>query len=415
MLLNIRKTMKRLLVISITLYLLTLCSCSFKETKNNIYINPINEANIYELVNDDLKSKLKLIYENNTIDNRLLLMIGKELANIKVNDYFDNEVNLNYYIDKNVVIEITNHTCSYCLKQLPVLKELNKEGITFIQYFKNGSKEDIESFYNDAGVSITNDLIIIPQNNEFDAYIDSFKINSTPFFIFYKKGKISFTYDSFLENENYKNIIDLAFNNSFSKDSFIDNDGNNVFDLYRSYDDVLDDLSLTNRYAISSINHHSLQQTIEVIGKHIEFNELYDKEKNTIYRIDSFNKYSNKELVVFYIKDNNKLINNIDIINDFIDKHKKLNVLTVLIDAEGSNTSNAVYNCKEKLKGDIVSSKSKIPVEFFNVIVLSYPSVLFIQDNTFMGGICDFDDLDSIEVGYNIFLGSDSIALKKNN
>lgn len=409
--------MKKIICLLVTLLLL--CSCSYKNPKHSIdeYVKPLNEVNFYNELADDIKETLDPLYGSVTVNNNLLQMVDKKLTDLIVEDYYGNTINFNDYQDENIILEIVQYSCEHCLKQVPLTENIvNNEGITFIQYFAWGDKEQIDDFYDRANMSMSDKVIVIPQNDELSSYVTSLEVDSTPTFLFFNHSKLTFACIAELSYPMYQNIKEYAYkDNTYSINDFVNNEGILVFDLNRSYDDVLNDLSTINKDKLAKID-NSEEITVNVIGKELKLNELYEANENPIYTIDSYEKYYDKPFVVFYIGYiKNNLEKDVAIVNEFAEKHKDLNMLTILMDTKDLQTSSLFKDRKLKLSTDVVSSNAEIPKQFLDTSVVSYPAALFIQDNVFTGGCHSFASSETLERAYETFLGEESIALISNN
>lgn len=409
--------MKKILVFLIVL-LLTGCTIKNEEIIDNSdkYIKPLNEVNFYSIINDDLKERLHNIYGNDNVGNNLIKMIGQDLIDISVEDYSGKTINFNDYSDKEIVLEVVQYSCEHCKKQVPLTETiLENEDVVFIQYFAWGTKDQIDDFYSKAGYPIPKKLIVIPHDDKLSEYISKLETDLTPTFMFFKNGVLNFACAGDLSYSKYQNASDFAFNNPINKSELIDNEGRNVFESYRSKDDVLNDLSISNRDKFALID-NSEELTVEVIGKQVNYNELYEKEDEPVYIINDFNRYVNKPLVVFYVANiNGNLLKDSILINDFIANHKGVNVLTILMDNKDLQTSAKFKEDGIVITGDIVSSNAELPKIFLDVKVNTYPAALFIQDNIIVGGINSIEKSDTLSLAYDTFVGPGSIALIENN
>lgn len=402
-------------IISIILILL-LCGCNSKSIRNNEdYITPIND-NLYELLNDDLKASFSNIYSKDELTNNLLEMIGEKITDLKVNDYYDQVIDFNDYKNGNVVFEVVQNTCQHCKKQAALSEVIvANEDITFIQYFAHGDKKQIDEFYKEANVKMNDKIIVIPESDELSQYISKLGVDQTPTFIFFKDGIINLACIGEVSHSRYLNIANIAFKQGLAKNDLISNDGVNVFDLYRDYDDVLNDLSTISKNKLALID-DSEELTVKQIGKPFRFNEFYDKEGEVLYSFDNYESYIDKPLVVFYLGNmNDNLKKDVSIINEFVSIHKDLNILTILMDNKDIQTSIEYKNLGLSLNTDVTSSNGELPRQFIDTSVISYPAVLFIQDNIINGGCHSFKSIETLKVAYDIFLNDTSIALKANN
>lgn len=408
--------MKKLISI---LLVLCLCACSsVKEPidKSKEYITPINEVSFYEELNDTLKAKLLNIYGDDSVTNNLFEVVGKSLADLCLKDINGKTVDFKDYQDKEIVLEIVQNTCEHCKKQVPLTETiLANEDIIFIQYFAWGDKEEILEFYQDAKREIPSNLIVIPIDEEMNKYVTSLSIDATPTFLLCKDGTINFACVGDLSYSKYLNAKEVAYTNPLKKADFVNNEGTSVFDLYRGYDDVINDLSNSNKDKLAKVENLE-DMTINSIGKPVNFFELYERDVNPLYIIERYEKYINEPLVVFYIGYfKNNLEKDVYLVNDFAKKHTDLNILTVLMDTKDLSTSPLYKAANLSLLTDVVSSNSEIPVALLDTYVVTYPACIFIQDNIITGGLYSYESVEDLEYAYDIFIGEDSIALLNNN
>lgn len=408
--------MKKILSI---ILVLCLCSCGVAKTmidKKDEYITPINEVSFYDVVNDELKQKLLDIHGENSVANNMFEALEEDLTDLKLNDINGNTFDFNSLKDKEFILEIVQNTCEHCKKQVPLTETILKnEDVVFIQYFAWGTIEEINEFYSETGFDIPEGLIVIPSDNDMNTYVNELKIDLTPTFLFFKEGKIKFACTGDLSYAKYLKVYDLVNNSPLTKDILVTNDNKSVFDLYRSYDDVLADLSNDSKDKLALVE-NSEEMTVNNIGKQIDYYQIYEKEDEPIYVIDSFDKYMNEPLVVFYVGYiHNNLEDDVKLVNEFARKHEDLNILTILIDSKDLSTSPLYKSSNLKLETDVISSNAEIPTLLLDALVVSYPAAIFIQDNIVTGGCYQFEDIGALENAYEIFMGDDSIALLNNN
>lgn len=411
--------MKKILC-AVLVLLLTGCSASTSEPIDisDKYIKPINEVSFYNELKKETKDKLDFVYGGDKVNNNLIEMIGKVLTSQELEDINGNKVYFEDLQKKNIVLEVVQESCEHCLKQVPLTESIleSDEDAVFVQFFAFGEKEEIEDFYERAKTEINDKLIIIPENDEMRDYVKKVGVDSTPTFIFFNHGVCTFACSGDLSLPKYNRAKKLAFQDSISRDDLVNEEGISVFDLGRDYNDVLNDLSFESRDKLAKIE-NSEQLTIDVLGQYVKFNELYEKDENEpMYEIETFTKYVNKPLIIFYvgyIKDN--IDKDVAVINTFAEKHPEINLLTILMDTKDVQTSNKYAELGLKLETDVISSNAEIPQQLLDTKVYTYPAALFIQENTFVGGCHSIDNPDTIERAYETFIGEDSIAIIDNN
>ena len=408
-------------IIKVLLIVLTLTSCSQSTNNDKIvdkYIKPVNLVNFYDNLNDGLKKRLNKVYGEDKVNNNLIEMVGKEICDLIVIDYYDNPVYFRDFKQGKVLIEIVQNSCEHCKKQLPLTEEIleKTKDITFVQYFAYGSKDQITDFYENAGMAIPKDLIIIPENKDISDFIFKLGVDATPTFLFCDNGIIKLAKKSELSYAQYINAFDVSYVNPFTIDDLVTNSGDSVFLGNRTTADVLNDLSIDSKDKLASID-KAEDLTLNVIGQFVELYSLYEEdEKGAIYKLDDFTKYVNKPLVVFYLGNiRNNMEKDILLINSFVKKHPDLNVLTLLMDTKDVQTSIEYQKMDLELESDYVSSNARVPKQLVDTKVNEYLACLFIQDNVFTGGVSGISDIDTLERAYETFIGEDSIALIVNN
>ena len=412
--------MKKLLTVFLVMLVLFGCSSKEdnKEDRENKYIKPINVFNYYENLNDSLKDKLKTAYGDSDVDNNLIEMIGLELKDMTAVDYYGNPVYFRDLKQGKTIFEIVQYTCEHCKKQVPLTEQImsKADDVTFVQFFAYGDIDQIDTFYDEAGQSIPKNVIVIPENKELSNYFMGIGVDATPTFLFYEDGVVKFCKVAELSYAQFLNAYNVSYINSFTKKDLTTNEGKSVFEGTRTYDDVLNDLSTASKDKLALID-NSEELTINNIGKFVEFYSLYEEDENgALYKLDSYTQYVNKPLVVFYLGNiNDNMKGDILLINNFVDEHPDINVLTLLMDTKDVQTSETYQNMDIELKGDFVSSNAEIPKQFIDTKVGEYLAALFIQDNTFVGGVSGIKTLDTVNRAYDTFIGGDSIALVKNN
>lgn len=409
--------MKKILKVFLVVLLLSACAPKNSKEVQDKYIKPINLVNFYEILNDNLKNRLTKVYGDSKVENNLFEMVGKELKDLVVIDYYDNPVYFRDFKQGKVIIEVVQNSCEHCKKQVPLTEEIMKRvnDITFVEYFAYGNVDQINEFYESTNSSIPKDVIIIPENKELSNFIFDLGVDSTPTFLFCENGIIKFAKIAELSYAQYSNAYDVSYVNTFTVDDLVTNDNTSVFLANRDYNDVLNDLSKASKDKLALID-KSEELTVNVIGQFVEFYSLYQEEEGAIYKLDSYTQYINKPLVVFYLGNiHDNMEDDITLINSFVKNHPDLNVLTLLMDTKDVQTSKVYQEMDLELECDYVSSNAEIPKQFLDTKVNEYLAALFIQENTFTGGVSGIKDLDTIERAYEAFIGDDSIALIKNN
>ena len=387
--------------------LIILTACTNTISDNSVlYMEPTSEGNLYDYLSDELKKEFESINSSKPIDDYVLKAIGNNLTEMTIKDINGEE--LSFPKKGKVLIEAVAYWCPHCKKQIENNQEIiNKYlDISFYQYFNEGDKEQIKEFYE--GYEIPDNISIIPNDEQFSTYIMSFNPEYYPTFFFFEDGVCTYVCYGDIDVNKMNLLYDKAF--SFKKENLVNNDGVNIFDLYIDVDKLFNSLSNENQQRLNDLS-NSKDLTLSIMSKEVYFNDLY-KAEDTPYSLDDFSSYIDSKLVVFYLAELN-LENNIEIINEFIEAHKELKVLTILCDNKDMNTSKEYQSLNIQLKGDISSSKGYLPKTLADLKV-SYPTAIFIENNRFMGGFSDINNT-KLEFAYVSFIGENSIALKENN
>lgn len=165
------------------------------------YINLLGEENINKL------SELGLDFENGEIT-----MFGSSLSSYTFTDYDGNTVNLN---EGPYVLEVLSPDCKYCQKQTrETLQTLLDNGIKVYQYFISSENEDIDNFYNEAGMLKPDNVIILRNCSSFEGLIRKRNITSIPLTIIVNdEGKVSITHIGAMDIDTLISLYDYGLNN----------------------------------------------------------------------------------------------------------------------------------------------------------------------------------------------------------
>lgn len=409
--------MKKIILL---LIILCLFGCQ-KETTDEIiniegkYIEPINEVSYYESLKSETRNKIGDLYEK-APQNNIMKMFKKEFCELTLRDYYGNTIDFSKLKNTCFVMEISQKVCDHCQKEIPLMETiLEKTDVKIYQYFANASNEEIDEFYSKSSHQIPSGLTILPEDDEMSDYITELGVDSTPTFLFVNNGVIEFACIGELAYPRFASALRFIKSNPLAKEDFVNSEGVDVFSLGRDYDSVLDDLSIQSKDKLALVD-EAEELTVNVIGKYVEFFNVYELgEEAPLYTVN-FTKYVNKPLIVFYLANiNDNLENDISIINEFKNNHKDINMVAILMDNKDLSTSLPYRDLDTKLNIDVVSSNAEVVVSLLDTDVYEYPAALFIQDNTFQGGLHTIQDVDNLERAFNIFLGEDSIALVSNN
>lgn len=399
----------------IILCLFLLCACSGEKEDqytDEEYIEPINEVEVFKYLKDDLYT---LLYKANggvEIPSYILDFLGKELVDYKAIDYYGNEVDLNDYKDKNLIFEIAGNWCSHCKEQAKLYtdKILEKyKDVVFIQFFNEGTNEQIDSFYKEIGMDLPKNIIIIPEDkNLSNLILSNYNPQYYPAFLLFKDGKLSFVKTSSLTPEQMELSYDVAFKNPLTKEDLIDNDGNSIFKHRRNKEDVIADLSLSNYSLLKSLDNDNvtIDNTLKFIGKDFDFYSQYENDSTFKSEVDFLN-YADRELVIIYLSENND--ETIKLINECYKDNEDVSIIVLNVTDE-NNDELAI-----KLDAPLVSILNQVPRILNQISFYSFPSAVYVQKGIITGCYSNIKDVDSFKLSTNIFLKDNCIALVKNN
>ena len=413
--------MKKLLLV---LLVFVLSGCSINANNDpidisNEYIAPIKENAFYDFLNDEAKAIIDAAnVDEGDIDNYLLEMWGKELIDFDIKDLNGDFFNLTEFKNSKVIIELAQYNCEHCKLQMKNVEELAKKHpeIVFIQYFVVGDEDEINDFYLLSGCDFVDEIRVVPENSKLREVVEeTYAPLYTPTFMFFNNNVLTYSKIGEFSDRVFDAVYDIAFNNALPKEKLTTNDGISIFDTKREYDQVLADFSSDSLSKIHMLE-KAEEITIRNVCKYVDYYDLYEADGEPLYSIDTFEKYINKELVVFYLANiNNNLKNDLDLIEEFRQAHKNLNILVILIDNKDIDTSSAYKNLNIENNFDVISYKAIIPATLLEMDVHEYPACVYIDNNVVTGGFLNVNSLNDIEYGYSIFMGDTSVALIKNN
>lgn len=404
--------MKKIIII---LFILLLTACSSKkeeEYKEEEYIEPINEVEVFKYLKDDLYT---LLYKANggiEIKSNILDFFGKDLVDYKGKDFYQNEIDLNNYKDKNLILEVAGNWCSHCKEQAllytdAILEKYND--LVFIQFFNEGDINQIKAFYTEIGMDIPDNIIIIPQDkNLSNLILSNYNPEYYPAFLFFKDGKLSWLKTSSLNTEEMDLCYDVAFKNPLTKEDLIDNNGNSIFSYRRNKEDVINDFSEANYSLLKSLDNDgvTIDNTLSFIGKEFDFYSQYENDSTFSSEVD-FLDYVNKELAIIYVSEIND--ENIRLINECYDNNKDISIIILNVTDENNEELAA------KLDPPVVSILNQVPRVLNQISFYSFPSAVYVQKGIITGCYSNIKDVDTFASSTNIFLKDNCIALVKNN
>lgn len=221
--------------------------------------------------NEKGKEMIADVFGDSDSIEQSLLSVGTEAPDIVLNTYDGNTLNISGLKGKNIVMEVVAYWCQYCQQEtkdyLPEVMAENPD-VTFVQAFMQGAKEDsitdddgntetkdtIAQFYQKAGTSIPEKLIVTQESEAFEYYMrNTIKIESYPCIVFINKdGRISWVREGLADKETFTKMIQYAF----SDDPLYENlaDGlSKPSDFIRNPEDVKNDLSIDAQAAIEEL------------------------------------------------------------------------------------------------------------------------------------------------------------------
>lgn len=221
--------------------------------------------------NEKGKEMIADVFGDNDSIEQSLLSVGTDAPDIVLNTYDGNTLNLSGLKGKNVVLEVVAYWCQYCQQEtkdyLPEIMAENPD-VTFVQAFMQGAKEDsitnddgntevkdtIAQFYQDAGTSIPEGLIVTQESDAFESYMRSIiKIESYPCIVFINKdGKISWVREGLADKETFTKMIQYAFGDDPLYENLADGLSSPP-DFIRNPEDVKKDLSADAQAAIEEL------------------------------------------------------------------------------------------------------------------------------------------------------------------
>lgn len=116
--------------------------------------------------------------------------LGKDMSSYKFKDINGKDVTLAN--GEKTVVELIRYDCAACIASGETIKTTEKEfsnkGYRFIQIFINGeSKDDIETYYKQAGISHFD--TIVPYSDEVEDFLIDTQLSYVPAFLFIDENK----------------------------------------------------------------------------------------------------------------------------------------------------------------------------------------------------------------------------------
>lgn len=413
--------MKKILTI---LMMFLLCACSsnaisvdYDEDETSVtqseFIEPTSEPDIFNLLNYDTKQLLYNANGKEDVDTYVIKNLGKELIDASLTDYNGNTINLADYKDKKLVIEVVASWCSHCKEQASTyndyLLEALGDDVTFIQYFANGDKSNIDAFYSEVGIDVPSNIVICINNEEVtNKLLTEYELSLTPSFYFFDSGILTWEVTGTLDSTNYELFKDIAFNKALDLSTLTDSDGKDILSYIRSEEDVKKDLSEANYSKIEALDNdgYTTSLTLKYMGSDFGFNNVLSNESEFTSEV-YFSDYVNSELIIVFINEYNA--DYIKMINDFTSKHSDINVIVLNTSDENNDQIASAVDAK------VVSIMNEVPEVLNDINMSAFPSALFIKEGTITGAYSNIESSDKLFEAYNLFLTDNSIALLANN
>lgn len=406
--------MKKLLA---SLLIVFLCACSNNVTPPDSslekeYIEPVNDVEVFEYLNDDTKEKLLKANSGEEMSSKTLECLGKELFDFELTDYYGNTFNLNDFKDDKLLIEISASWCTHCMKQVSDYNDElidNYPDLKIIQYFNEGDKSGVQSFYKEVGKTVPSNIHVVPENDDFSKQLLSrYNPEFYPGFLIFNNGKLTYMNISELTKEQLDNASGIAFNNELDLNELVDEDGIPVLSYKRSVNDLINDLCDESINKLKEIDNDEYTKsiTLEYMGSKFPYNDQFEDDSDFLSEVN-FIEYENLDTVLFFL---NKVDDEyIKLLNDYTDGHPELSIIVVDI------TDEICDELKDKLTAPVASIMNQVPKILNEISFITYPSCVFIEKGTITGAYSNVLNIEMLNKATNIFMGEDSIALKSNN
>lgn len=382
------------------------------------YIAPVKDVFIFGELQEELKDRIKKANCNSDYENYQFKMLSKEVYEGILNDIDGNEIKLDQM--EEFYLEVVSVDCSHCKKQLSVINSL-AENVQrpFIQYFNVGEKEDILAMYEEQGVTVSDQLTLICHDDGFEEYLRyDLGLKMYPTIICFKDGKVSFSCVGEADEDSFGELTALGFDEVIDTSSLLDGNGEPLLEASRSTDDLWNDLSTENQEKILELDNddYTKELTLKLMGNTVDFSDIQKSQGDRYFsQVDDFEKYENEKLILLYtyLRDNSET-EKVKFINELIDQDDGNRYIVVLV--EGLESSSfALNNMDVSFHCPVVSVLGRMPLDFFNFGLVSYPTAVFIDKGTFTGGYSNIEDKEKFALSKLLFLGDECIAYKKNN
>ena len=418
-----KKTVKVLLAAVIVL---SLFACEKKQEKDDQtdpeiiqeeYIDPVRDIFIFDKLDPTLKNKAKAANGNKDLQNYQFKMLFKEAYDGQLFNLNGDPINLTDY--DQFLLEVASIECSHCRKMLHIIEAFKAEtDIPIIQYFNVGDVKQIRKIYEEEGLEISDEQIIIGHDDGLKAYLKNCGIKAYPTLSAFNNHKISFVAQGETDLLAMRKVLDLGFNEPITEDDLKDAEGNNYLDLSRSTDDVKKDISKENLYRLEKLDNddYTVDLTLRLIGKKADFGKALNPASNAfINEVEDFGRYEEKKLILLYtyLKDAGD-VEKINFINELIEGDQDNEYVLVLVEGFES-VSTFVKEMPVRVNCPMISTLAALPEDLYGFGIVDYPTAVFIDKGTITGAYSHVEDKERFLEAIDLFLSEGSIAYKKNN
>ena len=409
---------------------LCLCACGTKQeekpaedrkeetTVEKEYIDPVKDVFIFGEIDEKLKERIRIANCDQEYKNYQFKMLDIKSYEGELTDINGDRIDLSNM--GRFLMEIVSVECSHCKRQLGVIKELSKStDIPIVQYFNVGDKDEIISMYREQGIDIPADMIIIAQDEGLKDYTkNTLQLKSYPTLLCFDEGVLTFDAVGEVNEQSFAAILDLGFENKIRDEDLTDKDGNDLRKLSRSRDDVKNDLSEKNLTALQELDNDDFtcDMTFSLMGQKLDFERLVNDHSELYFeQIGDYSYYKDKKLVLFYtyLRDNSET-DKVEFINSLISQDDEYEYVVVLVEGMESSSA-ALRNMDVMFRCPVVSVLARMPEDFFDFGLNSFPSAVFVDEGTFTGAYSNIEDKEKFDRALTLFLSNECIAYKSNN
>lgn len=378
-----------------------LCGCSSNVAPNtenkNDFIQPTNEVIFMDTLSVEDQEKLIDLNDGYFMDNTQFEVVGKELINFDLKDINGNDINLLDLKGENVLLEVVTNWCEFCLEQErsnnPEIRKNHPE-IKMIQYFANGNKEDIEAFYTTIETEIPDDVIIIPENEQFTELLTfEYGINAFPSILSYdKNGEVSWYKIGLMDNDSFEKLYDIMFNEALGLDTLTNTDGKNYEEAVRSWQDVKNSFPNDVKDQLTELSHKNLFFDLGLYENY--HHEVNITDKSIVSDITNQELKISDKVMIHFI-DYREINNNFENFNKLMDQYPEYQVINVILsDMDSSEYDKEIIN---QLNGFNITGYATVPEDLYNIKIYNDPTIVKIENNI-IEGVWSGNELNNEEV-----------------